>query len=77
MFVQSSFIPAIDSILLLVLQVSLISVAEISCLEVYNIDHSIHYMDMRMPQAPLHQLKGHRKAVSYVQFMSNSEVVSA
>ena len=40
-------------------------------------DHSIHYMDMRKPQAPLRQLKGHRKAVSYVQFISTDEIVSA
>ncbi len=52
--------------------------SENPCLGVYlNTDHSIHYMDMRKPQAPLRQLKGHRKAVSYVQFMSNCEVVSA
>ena len=42
-----------------------------------SIDHSIHYVDMRKPQAQLQQLKGHRKAVSYVQFISDSEVVSA
>ena len=40
-------------------------------------DHSVHYRDLRNPTLPLHELKGHRKAVSYVQFMNQSEIVSA
>eukprot|EP01134_Creolimax_fragrantissima_P007757 CFRG7757T1 len=40
-------------------------------------DHHIHYYDLRAPQQPLHVLKGHRKAVSYVRFLNNKEIVSA
>lgn len=40
-------------------------------------DHSIHYIDLRNPQQQLFELKGHRKAVSYVQFINNKEVISA
>lgn len=40
-------------------------------------DHHIHYFDLRNPSAPLHVFKGHRKAVSYVKFLSTNELASA
>ncbi|KNC77536.1 hypothetical protein, variant [Sphaeroforma arctica JP610] len=40
-------------------------------------DHHIHYYDLRAPQRPLALLKGHKKAVSYVRFLSNNEIASA
>ncbi|KAJ3313799.1 hypothetical protein HDU76_002555 [Blyttiomyces sp. JEL0837] len=40
-------------------------------------DHNVHYYDLRNPGKPLYILQGHRKAVSYVQFLSRHEMVSA
>uniref|UniRef100_A0A453PPJ2 RING-type domain-containing protein n=1 Tax=Aegilops tauschii subsp. strangulata TaxID=200361 RepID=A0A453PPJ2_AEGTS len=40
-------------------------------------DHHIHYFDLRNPSAPLHVFGGHKKAVSYVKFLSNNELASA
>ncbi|KAJ7960327.1 E3 ubiquitin-protein ligase COP1 [Quillaja saponaria] len=40
-------------------------------------DHHIHYYDLRNISRPLHVFSGHRKAVSYVKFLSNNELASA
>ncbi|ORY53161.1 WD40 repeat-like protein, partial [Rhizoclosmatium globosum] len=40
-------------------------------------DHHIHYYDIRKPSEPLYILCGHKKAVSYVKFLSRNEIVSA
>ncbi|XP_048447048.1 E3 ubiquitin-protein ligase COP1 isoform X4 [Pyrus x bretschneideri] len=40
-------------------------------------DHHIHYYDLRNISQPLHLFRGHRKAVSYVKFLSNNELASA
>ncbi|KAI9342934.1 WD40-repeat-containing domain protein [Obelidium mucronatum] len=40
-------------------------------------DHNIHYYDLRKASEPLHLLTGHKKAVSYVKFLSKNELVSA
>lgn len=40
-------------------------------------DHNIHYYDLRKTSQALHVFSGHRKAVSYVKFLSNSELSSA
>ncbi|KAG5551680.1 hypothetical protein RHGRI_009933 [Rhododendron griersonianum] len=40
-------------------------------------DHHIHYYDLRNTSHPLHVFSGHRKAVSYVKFLSNDELASA
>ncbi|KAK4784431.1 hypothetical protein SAY86_018799 [Trapa natans] len=40
-------------------------------------DHHIHYFDLRNISQPLHVFSGHRKAVSYVKFLSNNELASA
>ncbi|XP_009769727.1 E3 ubiquitin-protein ligase COP1 isoform X1 [Nicotiana tabacum] len=40
-------------------------------------DHHIHYYDLRNVSQPLHIFSGHRKAVSYVKFLSNNELASA
>ncbi|KAL9266877.1 E3 ubiquitin-protein ligase COP1-like protein [Drosera capensis] len=40
-------------------------------------DHHIHYYDLRNISQPLLVFNGHRKAVSYVKFMSNNELASA
>ncbi|CAI9279921.1 unnamed protein product [Lactuca saligna] len=40
-------------------------------------DHHIHYYDLRKINQPLHIFSGHRKAVSYVKFLSNYELSSA
>ncbi|KAI9082216.1 hypothetical protein K1719_035639 [Acacia pycnantha] len=40
-------------------------------------DHHIHYYDLRNISRPLHVFNGHRKAVSYVKFLSNNELASA
>ncbi|CAA7407598.1 unnamed protein product [Spirodela intermedia] len=46
-------------------------------LAIGSADHHIHYYDLRNISAPLHVFKGHRKAVSYVKFLSTSELASA
>eukprot|EP00245_Coleochaete_scutata_P005984 TRINITY_DN20054_c0_g1_i1.p1 TRINITY_DN20054_c0_g1~~TRINITY_DN20054_c0_g1_i1.p1 ORF type:complete len:662 (+),score=133.07 TRINITY_DN20054_c0_g1_i1:215-2200(+) len=40
-------------------------------------DHHIHYYDLRNTTQPLHVFSGHRKAVSYVKFLSSTELASA
>lgn len=40
-------------------------------------DHNIHYYDLRNISQPLHVFNGHKKAVSYVKFLSNNELASA
>ncbi|KAJ8749217.1 hypothetical protein K2173_018691 [Erythroxylum novogranatense] len=40
-------------------------------------DHHIHYYDLRNVSSPVHVFSGHRKAVSYVKFLSNNELASA
>ncbi|KAJ1656014.1 hypothetical protein IWQ61_004344 [Dispira simplex] len=40
-------------------------------------DHYIYYYDLRQPRQALTVFKGHRKAVSYVKFLSSRELVSA
>lgn len=41
------------------------------------LDHHIHYFDLRAAKEPLFVFRGHKKAVSYVKFMSKDEIVSA
>ncbi|KAL0310755.1 UNVERIFIED_CONTAM: E3 ubiquitin-protein ligase COP1 [Sesamum angustifolium] len=45
--------------------------------KVGSADHHIHYYDLRKISQPLHIFSGHRKAVSYVKFLSNNELASA
>lgn len=40
-------------------------------------DHSVHYYDLRSTKAPLRVFKGHQKAVSYVKFVNDTDLVSA
>lgn len=40
-------------------------------------DHFVHYYDIRKPNESLGVFKGHKKAVSYAQFLSKDEIVSA
>ncbi|KAK4343540.1 hypothetical protein RND71_036634 [Anisodus tanguticus] len=40
-------------------------------------DHHIHYYDLRNTSQPVHIFSGHRKAVSYVKYLSNNELASA
>ncbi|CAN8247742.1 unnamed protein product [Cochlearia groenlandica] len=40
-------------------------------------DHHIHYYDLRNISQPVHVFSGHKKAVSYVKFLSNNELASA
>ncbi|XP_074273048.1 E3 ubiquitin-protein ligase COP1 [Silene latifolia] len=40
-------------------------------------DHDIHYYDLRNVSQPLHVFCGHKKAVSYVKFLSTTELASA
>ncbi|CAI9086861.1 OLC1v1020781C2 [Oldenlandia corymbosa var. corymbosa] len=40
-------------------------------------DHHIHYYDLRNTSQPVHIFSGHRKAVSYVKFLSSTELASA
>ena len=42
-----------------------------------SLDHGVHYVDLRKPTQPVMEFLGHKKAVSYVNFMSSSELVSA
>lgn len=46
-------------------------------LAVGSADHHIHYYDLRKTHTPLHIFSGHRKAVSYVKFVSSVELASA
>jgi len=40
-------------------------------------DHQIHYYDLRNTSVPLFVLGGHKKAVSYIQFLNQDEIISA
>lgn len=40
-------------------------------------DHHIHYFDLRNTSSPISVVRGHRKAVSYVRFLTASRMVSA
>ncbi|KAL8131170.1 E3 ubiquitin-protein ligase COP1-like [Apium graveolens] len=40
-------------------------------------DHNLHYYDLRNTSQPIHVFNGHKKTVSYVKFLSTSEVASA
>jgi len=40
-------------------------------------DHCVHYYDLRSTKKALNVLKGHKKAVSYVKFLNNEDLVSA
>lgn len=40
-------------------------------------DHHIHYYDLRNASQPVHVFGGHKKAVSYVKFLSTNELASA
>lgn len=40
-------------------------------------DHHVHSYDLRQPRQPLHVFTGHTKAVSYVRYLSETELVSA
>ncbi|KAH7306604.1 hypothetical protein KP509_22G021600 [Ceratopteris richardii] len=46
-------------------------------LAVGSADHHIHYYDLRNTLSPVHIFSGHRKAVSYVKFISSTELASA
>ncbi|XAR65711.1 hypothetical protein NMG60_11009906 [Bertholletia excelsa] len=50
-----------------------------SCMHVAvaSADHHVYYYDLRNVSQPLHVFSGHRKAVSYVKFLSSSELASA
>lgn len=45
--------------------------------QVGSADHHIHYYDLRNISQPLHVFTGHKKAVSYVKFLTNNELASA
>lgn len=45
--------------------------------QVGSADHNIHYFDLRNTSTPVHVFRGHKKAVSYVKFLSNNELASA
>merc|ERR1712178_661206 len=40
-------------------------------------DHNVHSYDLRNVRQPLHVFTGHRKAVSFVKFLSGTELCSA
>lgn len=40
-------------------------------------DHSVHYYDLRNTKSAISVFKGHEKAVSYVKFLSETQLVSA
>lgn len=42
-----------------------------------SVDFKVHYYDLRQPKIPLQVFKDHSRAVSYVKFMSDTELVSA
>lgn len=55
----------------------LIYVVDRIWLQVGSADHHIHYFDVRNSHMPLYVFNGHRKAVSYVKFLSSNELASA
>jgi WD40 repeat protein len=50
---------------------------DITIFQVGSADHHIHYFDLRNPCTAVHIFGGHKKAVSYVKFLSNNELASA
>jgi len=46
-------------------------------MQVGSADHHIHYYDLRNVSQPVHVFGGHKKAVSYVKFLSTNELASA
>ena len=40
-------------------------------------DAGVLYVDLRKPNQPVLELRGHKKTVSYLKFMSSTELVSA
>ena len=46
-------------------------------LAVGSADHTVYVYDLRQPSAPLASFAGHRKAVSYVRWSGENEIVSA
>ncbi|KAK6133217.1 hypothetical protein DH2020_033053 [Rehmannia glutinosa] len=55
----------------------IVTVWDVTTRQVGSADHHIHYYDLRKTNQPLHIFSGHRKAVSYVKFLSNNELASA
>ncbi|KAK4398904.1 E3 ubiquitin-protein ligase COP1 [Sesamum angolense] len=55
----------------------IVTIWDVTTRQVGSADHHIHYYDLRKISQPLHIFSGHRKAVSYVKFVSNSELASA
>ena len=43
----------------------------------FSTDHTIRLVDIRKFNEPYQTLQGHRKAVSYVQYLNSKELVSA
>ena len=41
-----------------------------------TLDHKVYYYDLRDLRQPLSVLEGHKKAVSYCQFLNHKELVS-
>lgn len=46
-------------------------------LAIGSADHNVYYYDLRQMREPLCVFRGHQKAVSYVKFLSATELVSA
>lgn len=46
-------------------------------MQVGSADRNIHYYDLRNISQPLYVFSGHRRAVSYVKFLSSNELASA
>jgi E3 ubiquitin-protein ligase RFWD2 len=46
-------------------------------LQIHLLDHHIHYYDLRNTKEPVSVFRGHRKAVSYVKWLNEHELVSA
>lgn len=41
-----------------------------------DIDHGVSFYDLRFPKEPVRLFEGHKKAVSYVKWLNNEEIVS-
>ena len=54
----------------------LMCVCSIRVFHVFTTDHKVHYYDLRDLRSPLCVLEGHKKAVSYCQFVNHRELVS-
>ncbi|GER52911.1 E3 ubiquitin-protein ligase COP1 [Striga asiatica] len=55
----------------------IITVWDVNTRQVGSANHHIHYFDLRKTNQPLISFSAHKKAVSYVKFMSNTELASA